>query len=279
MMSVGGMGMPLPMVFGPTVKGAPYSGEEVSESTQVLGDGTRIHNQRSTQVYRDSEGRMRRETPDEISIWDPVQGVSYTLDPKTQTARKAQVKISQVLTGDGKAYHISVMQGDRLAMTDSEAFAAGKKAGAEAAQTAAAEAAAAKDRKLAEMHAETSTFSFSTNADPTASGVLVRKLETRKGQTESLGKQFVEGVESEGTKTTSTIEAGSIGNDRPIQITSERWYSPELQVTMMTKHSDPRSGEETFRLMNVRRGEPGAYLFQLPSGYQVQEMQHRNPIF
>src|SRR3954469_2326087 len=75
-------------IMGKTIKGAPYSGVEVNESTQMLADGTRIHNESQTQVYRDSEGRMRRETPNEITIWDPAANASYVLNPKTQTARK-----------------------------------------------------------------------------------------------------------------------------------------------------------------------------------------------
>ena len=54
----------------------------------MLADGTRIHNETQTQVYRDSEGRLRRETPNEITIWDPVANASWVLNPKTQTARK-----------------------------------------------------------------------------------------------------------------------------------------------------------------------------------------------
>src|SRR3954469_16644543 len=75
-------------VMAKTVKAAPYSGVEVNESTQMLADGTRIHNESQTQIYRDSEGRMRRETPNEITIWDPVANASYLLNPKAQTARK-----------------------------------------------------------------------------------------------------------------------------------------------------------------------------------------------
>src|ERR1044071_2707873 len=75
-------------IMGKTIKGAPYSGVEVNESTQMLADGTRIHNESRTQVFRDSEGRMRRETPTEITIWDPVANASYMLNPKAQTARK-----------------------------------------------------------------------------------------------------------------------------------------------------------------------------------------------
>src|SRR5215469_2257435 len=75
-------------VMGPVVKNAPYSAVEVTETTQVLGDGTRIHRENQTTVYRDSEGRVRRETPDQTTIWDPVANTSYTLNPKTQTARR-----------------------------------------------------------------------------------------------------------------------------------------------------------------------------------------------
>ena len=50
-----------------------------------------------------------------------------------------------------------------------------------------------------------------------------------------------------------------------------RWYSDELQMMVSSKRSDPRTGDETFRLTNIRLGEPGAYLFQAPSGYQISE--------
>ena len=67
-------------VKGMTVKGAPYSGEEVNQTDQMLADGTRIHRENRTTVYRDSEGRTRRETPDNITITDPVANVTYILD-------------------------------------------------------------------------------------------------------------------------------------------------------------------------------------------------------
>ena len=70
----------------------------------------------------------------------------------------------------------------------------------------------------------------------------------RKSAGESVGKQMIEGVNAEGTRSVSTIEAGAIGNDRPIQVSSESWYSDELQMVVMSKHSDPRTGDESFRL-------------------------------
>ena len=75
-------------IRGMTVKGAPYSGEEVNETSQVLADGTRIHREIRTTVYRDSEGRTRRETPESITITDPVANVTYFLNSKTTTGQK-----------------------------------------------------------------------------------------------------------------------------------------------------------------------------------------------
>jgi hypothetical protein len=88
---------------------------------------------------------------------------------------------------------------------------------------------------------------------------------------EELGKQNIEGVEAEGTRTTVTIPAGEIGNERAIEIVSERWYSPELQLVVMTRHSDPRSGETTYKLTNINRSEPAKSLFEVPADYTIKE--------
>jgi hypothetical protein len=87
--------------------------------------------------------------------------------------------------------------------------------------------------------------------------------------TTSLGTQTIGGVPAQGTRYTRTIPAGEIGNTKPIVIVSERWYSPELQTVVMTKRSDPRSGETTFQLTNIQRQEPAATMFQVPSDYTV----------
>jgi hypothetical protein len=97
----------------------------------------------------------------------------------------------------------------------------------------------------------------------------VKQLARPAGVGESLGKRMIEGLNSDGTRETSTIDAGSIGNDRAIQIVSERWYSPELQTVVQSRHADPRTGEETFKLINVNRSDPPAYLFQVPANFQM----------
>jgi hypothetical protein len=90
-------------------------------------------------------------------------------------------------------------------------------------------------------------------------------------KTESLGKQVIEGVEAEGTRSVITIPAGQFGNDSAVEVVSERWYSAELQTVVMSKHSDPRMGEHVYRLTNIKRDEPAHALFEVPSDYQVQE--------
>jgi hypothetical protein len=88
-------------------------------------------------------------------------------------------------------------------------------------------------------------------------------------KTEELGNMFIEGIQARGKRLTTTIPAGQIGNDRPINIVDERWYSPDLQMTIMTKHSDPRSGETNFALKNINRSAPPPTLFEVPSDYTV----------
>jgi hypothetical protein len=87
--------------------------------------------------------------------------------------------------------------------------------------------------------------------------------------TERLAKQIIDGLECEGTRTVATMPAGAIGNERPIETVTETWYSPELQVMILSKRSDPRFGEATYRVTNIVRSEPESSLFQIPSEYTI----------
>ena len=80
---------------------------------------------------------------------------------------------------------------------------------------------------------------------------------------------MIEGIPAEGTRTTTTIPAGQIGNERDINIVSERWYSQELQVVVMSKRSDPRTGETVYKLTNVNRTEPLHSMFEVPADYKI----------
>ena len=88
---------------------------------------------------------------------------------------------------------------------------------------------------------------------------------------ESLGHQTIEGVGADGTRTTLTVPAGQMGNEQPFQIVTERWYSPDLQTVILSKHTDPRSGETISRLANISRAEPAHTLFEVPADYKVTE--------
>ena len=244
-MSIGGG------VMGPAVKGAPYSADEVRESTQVLGDGTTIHNESKVTVYRDGEGRVRRETPNEISIWDPSAGTNYVLNPKTMTARKMSLNFVLKSTagpngGEMKTFSLSYNtikdpEPHMVVMSDEH--------------NAVISGGVVSERAVARA---------------TGPGQAMLKVERRqRGKVDSLGTQTMEGVKAEGERVTSTIEAGAIGNDRPIQTVTERWYSAELQTNIMTKRTDPRMGDEVFRLTNIHRGEPSPVLFEVPPGYTI----------
>jgi hypothetical protein len=94
---------------------------------------------------------------------------------------------------------------------------------------------------------------------------------------ESLGTRVIEGVSAEGTRSTLTIPAGEIGNVAPIEIIDESWYSPELQVPIMTSHHDPRSGDTIYRLTNINRNEPARSLFEVPSDYRIVDRRAPKP--
>jgi hypothetical protein len=256
-------------VRGMPVKGAPYSGEEVNETNQVLADGTRIHRETSAMVYRDSEGRTRRETPDNIIINDPVANTTYILNPKTMTGQKLTTMVqfssfrkAGTAVGGGGAGTISTFEmkmesdgGSPVIALNGEPLDPNK-----------LQALMAHAKTTGDNAVFTSDTMVTTHV---MGGAMAGPMMAKKMAGEPMGKRTIEGVDAEGTQTVNTIKAGSIGNDRDIQVTGESWYSPELQMTVMSKHSDPRTGEESFRLININRNEPAAYLFQVPSGYTI----------
>lgn len=260
---------------GKIVKGAPYSAEAVTESVQTLSDGNRIVNKFTSSVYRDSEGRTRREQSFKglgalgvgeeplktVFINDPVAGVTYSLDSRTRIAHKSSPFRFQLSSKAGAGAITSQSQTFEFKLRSAGGAAAGGNV-IMAAPLGAGEVTQA-------PHPEVDHFSFKTE-----SGGAPVLLKTRKGpnsneKKEDLGKQFIEGVEAEGTRTTIIIAAGEIGNERPIEIVSERWYSPELQLVVMTRHSDPRMGETTYKLTNISRIEPLKSLFEVPPDYTV----------
>jgi hypothetical protein len=276
-------------IKGQPVKGMPYSADEITENSHTLADGTRIHQESKAAVYRDSEGRTRRETPDSITITDPVAGTTYVVNPKTNTVRKMTMQNSVMYRTQGDVAPRTTGTAT-FSVTSNGAGPAnivvnGKQLDPKAVEEMMAKA---KAEGRVEMGKDTiftehigvgigTGVGGATVVTGDVGGVAVggarggvmmaAPVRTRLGGTsEALGKKNVEGVIAEGTRSVTTIPANEIGNDRPIQIVGERWYSEELGMTVMTTHNDPRTGQETFRMTNIRRGDPPAYLFQPPAG-------------
>jgi hypothetical protein len=266
------------IAVGKVVKGAPYSASAITEHVQTLSDGNQIISKNESKLYRDSEGRTRTEQTlgtigkwtsggepqQHISIYDPVAGVSYSLDPRTHTAhtniipqkKPARGMQSETLMINGQKVTTYTIDGKTVTQAEFEAFAAGKK------KRETQEELLAGRRKEAPNDPE-----LKKKRDMLQQG----KPDAGQRKTESLGTQTIEGVTAEGTRSTYTVPAGEIGNTLPLEIIDETWYSPELQINVMTRHRDPRSGENTYRLTNISRSEPDRSLFEVPADYTVRE--------
>ena len=268
---------------GKVVKGAPYSAQAVSETIQTLSDGNRIVNKTTSSLYRDSEGRTRRELTikllgpigdggeplQTVFINDPVAGVSYSLDSKTRTAIKTMpFKLMEKLPAGEAGHRFEFRVADPAAGPGTAV--AGVAAGTAAAGVVVKAPPVGGPEPGVKADPEF-TFKIQTESAAGATYMFRRKGPNENEVKENLGKQVIEGVEAEGTRSTITIPAGEIGNERAIEIVSERWYSPELQMDVMTRHSDPRTGETVYKLTNISRLEPAKSLFEVPADYTVKE--------
>ncbi|NOT25467.1 MAG: hypothetical protein HOP16_05130 [Acidobacteria bacterium] len=95
---------------------------------------------------------------------------------------------------------------------------------------------------------------------------------------ENLGSMEVAGVRAEGTRQTMTIPAGVFGNVRPIDVVTERWFSPDLKIVVESRRTDPRTGEVVYRVVNLVRGEPSPDLFEVPADYSVMDRPQPRPL-
>jgi hypothetical protein len=216
---------------GKPITNAPYSAEEKTESVQTLADGNRIVNTTTSRIYRDSLGRTRRE----MTLPVPGGEAPHTLITITDPVAGAnytldpQMKVAHTMPG------FPTMDKIKADIRTTEAQ--------------------AKLRAEGEAKMRNST-------------AIMRKVPSPNVKHEDLGADVIEGVSVTGTRETSTIDAGAIGNEKPITITSERWYSPDLQLEVKSVRSDPRMGTTTHTLTNLTRSEPDASLFKVPSDYE-----------
>jgi hypothetical protein len=236
--------------FGAPLQGAPYSATITNESIQTLGDGNRIIQNNSGTTARDSEGRTRQDAalpmignlsaanaPHIVFIMDPVAQISYTLNLTDKTVQKLSMPSGAVAGGGG-----TVATGP-----------------------------ATKEKVFFAQSTGVSAAGAPLLAPPPP--IFVQKTmigeDDSQATTEDLGTQTMEGLQVTGVRTTRTVPAGEIGNEKPIVILTEVWTSPDLKTVVYSKRSDPRMGEQTFKLTNITRAEPDASLFTIPVDFKV----------
>jgi len=231
----------------PPVVGAPYSATITNESIQTLADGNRIVQSSTGTIARDSQGRTRQDAPlpmignlaaanapHLVFIRDPVAQTSLMLNLTEKIAQK--MPAAPPLPGSlGEA----AGPGPVVIQMGSGAGPIGPPPG------------------------------------PPATAFFIQRNPGSNNQdqemTEVLGSQTMAGVLVNGVRTTHTIPAGQIGNDKPIQIVTEVWTSPDLQTIVYSKRSDPRMGDQTFQLTNIQRTEPDPSLFAIPADFKLME--------
>jgi hypothetical protein len=230
--------MKIEAALGPVVRGAPYSGEGITTTTQTLADGTRIERTVRARFYRDGEGRTRREQTilgmgplgesQTVTIVDPVARVMYGLNPATHEGRRSPLP-TPGLRRDGPPPPPPPPSG----------------------------------------YGDVAAGAPPPPPPPPPPGGGRGRGERIPNVPESLGTKQMDGLMVTGTKRTEVIPTGRIGNDRPIEITDERWESTDLKVLVLSRHHDPRIGDVEYRLTNVTRAEPPRELFQPPSDYSI----------
>jgi hypothetical protein len=246
---------------GKPVTGAPYTAAAVTETTQVLADGNRIVNKNTAFVARDSQGRTRREEtmgslgPLAVNgakmafINDPVAKVNYVLDLNRQSAHVMKPgnavagvpgMAKQGVTTNGPVVTM-MAPGPDVMMAPGPDVAVQKKV----------------------------IIAGASGAGPEQRVWVSNSADAADLKTESLGTQTIEGVSAEGKRVTHTIPAGQIGNERPLEITSEVWTSPDLKLVVLSKRKDPRLGETVYRLTEINRAEPDHSLFEVPANFAI----------
>jgi hypothetical protein len=226
---------------GTVVQGEPYSATITTESVETLADGNRIVQSSTGTIARDSQGRTRRDM-----TMPPIGNLSAANAPHL-------VLIEDPVAQAVYTLNLTDKTAQKIATPPRAPGAGGPEVG---------NAFSVQVRKV--------TGGPGALPPPVAKGVfLTNEQEQGAATTEDLGSQTMEGVLVTGVRTTRTIPAGQIGNEKPISIVTEVWTSPDLKTIVYSKRNDPRMGEQTFKLTNISRSEPDPSLLAVPSDFQV----------
>jgi hypothetical protein len=232
------------------VKNEPYQAQAVTEVKQTLADGSHITQTTTATVARDSSGRtVRIQKLSAIGPWKSASDSSQTDPPTLTTIFDPVAQTHTDYTSDSKVAHVLSLPNPPAGapMGTLTSFAMiGPGPGAAGAGPV--------------------NFAFQGHAD------LGKADLSPEAKGEQLGKETIQGIQVTGKRTTTTIQAGTIGNDKDLVITRETWYSSDLKLVIQSTQSDPRFGETTYSLTNIQQSEPDSALFQVPSGYTIQKV-------
>jgi hypothetical protein len=247
------------------VKNEQYQAQAVTEMKQTLADGSHIIQTTTATVARDSDGRtVRIQKLSTIGPWrsaDSSQGNSQTLTTIFDPVAKEHIDY----TSKSKVAHVLPMPPlPPGAVVSAEGgftvSSPGVLSGAESGLTLSGPGPVGGAVQGFALQAQTASPLAGKGMEP---------------KTESLGTKAIEGVPAVGTRSTSTIAAGTIGNDKDLTITRETWYSPELKLVIQSTQSDPRFGQTTYSLKNIQQGPPDEALFQVPANYTIDKIAPR----
>jgi hypothetical protein len=213
--------------------GFPFSADVVEENDKFLADGNHIHYEVHGRIFRDSEGRIRTETE------------------------------APVFTSESKPFvHINItdlVEGRIIFLDVEHKMATVTLLGRPTAQAALTSPKGSADQNPKVQPEPTVAVHPSTPPTPDPAP-------------EDLGTSQIEGFTVQGTRSTHIMNAGVIGNDKPIATTTERWFSTEFKVDLVNTSDNPEAGKHVRKLVNIRAGEPDPLLFQIPPDFKVKEI-------
>ena len=234
------------------VKGKPYSADTTTETVQTLADGNHIVNRTVSKIYRDSDGRTRREqtfgnvdpehpSPHETKVFidDPVNGTAFVLDPGSKSVDEVH-RTRRFLDGrNGEDDGTQIMFKS------------------------------AKDSEMVEQNATGRMLIKFRDEHAGGPLAVISSDEKRETVKEDLGARNIEGVDCTGTRQTITIPAGAVGNEKPISIVRETWFAPAISAVVESTTDDPRYGKTTYQLKNVQLNEPSRSMFEPPADFKM----------
>jgi hypothetical protein len=268
--------------------GKPVFAEFITEHHQSFTDGNRISRTSTSTIYRDAKGRIRRESqlsipglPTGVSastqfvtIIDQSLGFGFILNSQEMVAHRYDLNAAR----PSYVAHVNASGSGGNALMSAPPAGGGEAA---TTSTGAGSPATARWRMhgfLRHGHDAPANSQLASGFIPEETGFAsapTMRIDQpflaapNPVRTENLGEQMILGFPAHGTRVITTLRAGEIGNDRPIDIVSEQWYSPELEMVMRSMHRDPWAGEFSTNMVKVSRGDQPAALFEVPTNYKV----------